>query len=50
MSRIEVDRAPVRIIGHKDRLERQVRDGIGAVGNNGSQISTEWRTREDSNL
>ncbi len=43
VSRIEVDHDLIRIIGHKDRLERQVRDGAGAADNNGSQMSTEWR-------
>ena len=43
VSRIEVDRDLIRIIGHKDRLERQVRNGAGTVGNTGSQMSTEWR-------
>ena len=45
---IEVDDAQIRIKGSKDVLERAVlASGTGSVG--GSQMSTRWRARRDSN-
>jgi site-specific DNA recombinase len=44
---IEVDDAQIRIKGSKDVLERAVLASTGVVG--GSQMSTRWRARRDSN-
>lgn len=46
---IEVDDAQIRIKGSKDVLERAVLAGH-ASGDSGSQMSTKWRARQDSNL
>jgi site-specific DNA recombinase len=46
---IEVDDAQIRIKGSKDVLERAVlASRTGTIP--GSQMSTEWRTRHDSNV
>jgi site-specific DNA recombinase len=49
VTRIEVDRDLIRIIGHKDRLESLVRSGPGEVAHTGSQMSTEWCAQGESN-
>ena len=46
---IEVDDAQIRIKGSKDVLERAVLAGR-AGSESGSQMSTNWRTRHDSNV
>ena len=45
---VEVDDHQIRIKGSKDVLERAVL--AGAPGEAGSQMSTRWRARQDSNL
>jgi site-specific DNA recombinase len=46
---VEVDDHQIRIKGSKDVLERAVLATQTAVGS-GSQMSTRWRARQDSNL
>ena len=45
---VEVDDDQIRIKGRREVLERAVLAGKSAE--NGSQMSTEWRARQDSNL
>ena len=45
---VEVDDHRIRIKGSKDVLERAVLAGQ-AMGESGSQMSTRWRARRDSN-
>ena len=45
---VEVDDHRIRIMGSKDVLERAVIAGPAAEP--GSQMSTRWRARQDSNL
>jgi site-specific DNA recombinase len=46
---VEIDDHQIRIRGSKEVLERAVLAGQTA-GENGSQMSTRWRARQDSNL
>jgi site-specific DNA recombinase len=46
---VEVDDHQIRIKGSRDVLERAVLAGQ-AAGESGSQMSTRWRARKDSNL
>ena len=46
---VEVDDQRIRIKGSKDVLERAIVAGQ-AAGECGSQMSTRWRARQDSNL
>jgi site-specific DNA recombinase len=46
---VEVDSHQIRIKGSKDVLERAIL-AENAIGKPGSQMSTRWRAREDSNL